>query len=207
MGVGRSTGQPGNTFDLLEKAEELRRRGQLQDALALYDDAVVSRPGYYFAYFRRAALLQDMGQNEKALIDLDECIRLRPGDVDVLRARVALLEAMGEYELAVMEQSRIPKTAGAAPLPRSLIDVGDDDGNDCGVDGVPSKYRAQYDDVRGAMQKRHQRKLMVAGRRGHYVQSDRDRVEVERRQQFKKNVSALERGPGTSQGYQRVQTF
>lgn len=204
-------------FHFLDQAESLRKEQKYDEALEQFDLAVESQPSYYFSYVRRAHLLAELGRFSEAQIDLDDALKLRPTDPDVIVARIQLLEMQDEYELAAMEKARIPsqalKTQVEARLKQLAQPAGSDpdsvvvgtashshephdgsytapDGDRHGDDG-DDKYAEHERRFRKALQHDEQRRRMVHGQRGHYIQSDGDRRVAKRRLEFQKAVADL----------------
>ena len=67
---------------------KLFERGQAEEALAEYNEAIRLDPNFAVAYFNRGQTYFALGQPEKAIQDYAEAIRLNPG-----RARVRLVYA------------------------------------------------------------------------------------------------------------------
>lgn len=94
---------------LLEKGKLLLSKGQLQDALQQYHQAVELDPDDYQIYFRRATVLLASGKMNAALPDLDKVVELKP---DFISGRIQrgniffkqgkLEEASADFKFAVI---------------------------------------------------------------------------------------------------------
>ncbi len=89
----------------------LKDQGQLEEAVANYDEAIALDPGYAFALCNRGVVLARLNRFEAALDSYDRAIAVNSGDPLVLFNRGAVLrslgrtgEALASYEQAVAVQ-------------------------------------------------------------------------------------------------------
>ncbi|TPX53800.1 hypothetical protein SeMB42_g00592 [Synchytrium endobioticum] len=92
-----------DTSDLLEKANELKSLGKINDALAVYETIIASSPSSYLTYFRRAATYLQLGRNEAALSDFTKVLELKPDFTQALLQRGKLLSREGQFTDAVRD--------------------------------------------------------------------------------------------------------
>ena len=90
--------------DHFEAGFALEGKGQLEEAIAEYGEAIRLDPRFAFAYSNRGNVYDNLGQHQLALEDLDKAIRLerirefsRPGDryVEKRRHRIQTSVASG----------------------------------------------------------------------------------------------------------------
>jgi tetratricopeptide (TPR) repeat protein len=83
------------------RAELLKSRGKLPEALAAYDEAI-ERYGYdVIPRNGRADVLKKLGRNAEALAAYDETIALFPGNLFARNGRAGVLKKMGRYAEAL----------------------------------------------------------------------------------------------------------
>ena len=80
---------------------ELARSGQLQEALAQFDQAVALKPDYAEAYNNRALILQDLNRPSDALTSLDRTLALAPDNARAQNNRGAVLQDLKRFEEAL----------------------------------------------------------------------------------------------------------
>lgn len=177
-------------FELIEMAEKKIQEDDFDSALDLFRQAIETQPTYYFSYLRRAALYRKMGKHLEALNDLDDCLRFRPNEWSAFEEKALVHEDMGDDDVAVMVRTKIPQDV------RNRMKQRDE------VQNVPeSRYAERDRKAKDAIKHAYERQLALQGRRGMYVQSDRDRQRVLERQQFRQAVAALDTTPA---GYTAV---
>jgi tetratricopeptide (TPR) repeat protein len=183
-------------FEYIEKADAAKVAGDNLKALEMLTEAIEILPTYYLGYLRRAEVHRALGNPVAAMGDLDVCVTYRPSDPHVLLARAACFEDLDEYELAAMERARAKvATSELAALglgPRTSRD--EEGGLDGAMDGNAAQKNREVE-IRASIAKDYERRKMIEGRRGHYVQSENDKEVVRRRQEFKRQVAALASAP------------
>ena len=71
-------GESGQAEEHFNAGVGLQEEGNLQEAIAEYDEAIRLDPDLALAYFNRGKAFRDIGQPQSAIEDLDESIRLGP---------------------------------------------------------------------------------------------------------------------------------
>jgi len=102
-------------------------QGKYEDAVALYDRAVMLDPAFEAAYLNRGAALGKLGRNEEALESFDKVIALNPASTTTYISKGRILIAMKRYDdalasldkaLALDAKSRAARIATALALLR-----------------------------------------------------------------------------------------
>ena len=108
----KSAGAAKNSTDppdeKIEQARALHQQGQLDAALALYQEMLTAHPDSAEAHYRRANVLKDQGAFEAAVAGYDRAVTLRPDYAHAFCNRAVVLgqlqrlpEALASYERAV----------------------------------------------------------------------------------------------------------
>ena len=84
-----------------EAGVELEKQGQVEEAIAQYDQALEINPVDADYYFRRGGSYGRLGEYERALQDLSETIRFDSGHVGAYNTRGITYFLLGEYQLAI----------------------------------------------------------------------------------------------------------
>jgi tetratricopeptide (TPR) repeat protein len=178
-------------FELIEMAEKKVKEDDFDSALDLFRQAIETQPTYYFSYLRRASLFRKMGRHQEALHDLDDCLRFRPNEWTAFEEKALVLEDMGDDDVAVMVRTKIPQDVRDRMRQREEAQK-----------ATESRYADRDQNAKDAIKHAYDRQRAVQGRRGLYLQSDRDRQRVLERQQFRQAVATLDsnRGGYTSVG-------
>lgn len=99
---------------LLERGKLLLSKGQLQDALQQYHQAVELDPNDYQIYFRRATVLLASGKMNSALPDLHKVVELKPDFIsgriqrgNILFKQGKLDDALADFKFAVFFTDRL----------------------------------------------------------------------------------------------------
>jgi tetratricopeptide (TPR) repeat protein len=88
-------------LQLVHQANDFRRQGQLEDALARYDQALAIQPGFFEALYNRGILLWEMKRDEEALASLEKAIALRPDHAATWNNRGNVLRNLGRHQEAL----------------------------------------------------------------------------------------------------------
>ena len=75
--------------------------GRCDDAVALYDAAVMRIPASAELHFNRAIALEDGGRDRDALASYERCLELDPACADAHFNAARLSENLGEFQSAV----------------------------------------------------------------------------------------------------------
>ena len=86
---------------LTNKGAALQRLGKHEEALSVFNEALVNQPSYGPAYFNKGIVLKALGKNEDAVIAFDEVLRLSPGDYNALCGKCEVLVRAGHFEEAL----------------------------------------------------------------------------------------------------------
>lgn len=89
---------PADAFTRFALAQELRRLGQLEEAIEQFEELITSDPAYVGTYYHLGALLEETGRKEEAIKIYQTGIRIASEARDQhARAELqsALLEAQG----------------------------------------------------------------------------------------------------------------
>ncbi|MBQ4090139.1 MAG: helix-turn-helix domain-containing protein [Clostridia bacterium] len=86
-------------------------RGDIQAALALWNEAVEDNPTIWQAWCDRADRMKKLGRYDEALSDYEKCFTVQnpPRISDGLYSRAQLFEQLGRYDEAITERRRIIK--------------------------------------------------------------------------------------------------
>jgi len=89
------------SMDYLQKGKDYFNRGDYQQAIEQYDEAIRLDPQYADAYFNRGRAYSYLGQHEQSKEDLDEAIRLNPQHAMAYNNRGIAYGQLGQYERAI----------------------------------------------------------------------------------------------------------
>lgn len=87
--------------DLLTRAGINVREGELQSALAKYDEIIKRAPGFAEGWNRRATLLFRMRKYERSLSDITETLKREPRHFGALSGRSAIFAIQGRHREAL----------------------------------------------------------------------------------------------------------
>ncbi|NEQ70266.1 MAG: tetratricopeptide repeat protein [Symploca sp. SIO2D2] len=82
-------------------ANQQYQTGQLQEALASYDQAIKLQPDYYQAWGNRGNVLSNLGQYQEALVSFDQAIKLQPDGYIAWYSRGFVLSDLGQHQEAL----------------------------------------------------------------------------------------------------------
>jgi tetratricopeptide (TPR) repeat protein len=88
--------------------DALARKGQSDDAILHYDEAIRLQPNYADAYYNRGTVLFAKGRTDEAIADLTKVLEMHPNDADAhtslgnaLLQKGSLREAIAQYLTAL----------------------------------------------------------------------------------------------------------
>lgn len=84
---------PGRIIDLMNKADRLRRKNDLEGAIAAYLAVIDSNPGYADAYLQLGELYYGAGRFEEALSIMTTAKKIKPNDARLLNNMGSVLLA------------------------------------------------------------------------------------------------------------------
>jgi tetratricopeptide (TPR) repeat protein len=107
---------------------ELKRKGDLDGAIADYDQAIRLNPGDHFAFNNRANTWRDKGDLDRAIADYTEALRLDPGYTAVYINRGLIYErkrelalARADYEAALAQPPKYANGPGGQEMARRRL--------------------------------------------------------------------------------------
>ncbi|MCD6351620.1 MAG: tetratricopeptide repeat protein [Armatimonadetes bacterium] len=115
--VGSAAGQ----VDLVGKAKQAKRQGDVEQAVTLLKQALAEQPKNAEAYYVLAWIYADRGKRKEALAAFQKVVQLAPGTPSAKEARAAIERLGGSVEkagqTAASEASSPPKKASTASPP------------------------------------------------------------------------------------------
>ena len=90
----------------LKAGDELLAQGQLEEAIAEYDEAIRLDPQFALAYNNRGFANTKLGQYARAIQDYDEAIRLDPWNPDSNAGRAMTYTLLGKDKEAQQDVER-----------------------------------------------------------------------------------------------------
>lgn len=91
-----------STAQYREIADEVRQRGQYEDAIAGYNEVIRLNPDD-ISYYLRGLAKTYLGQYESALADFNDAIRLRPNEAELYHQSGFAKTQLGQYESALAD--------------------------------------------------------------------------------------------------------
>ena len=98
----------GSAFVQMNLADALSRKGQNEEAMIHYEEAIKLQPNYADAYYNRGNTLFAEGRIDEAMADWEKTLQIRPNDADAhtclgnaLLRRGSVREAVAHYEQAI----------------------------------------------------------------------------------------------------------
>ena len=84
-------------------------KGNVEEAIELWNRAVETHPGEWQAYCSRADRMKKLGHREEAIADYEKCVEMQeaPHIIDGLYSLAQVHETMGDYEAAISDNQRI----------------------------------------------------------------------------------------------------
>jgi len=92
---------------LTNRAARLRAQGNLNEAVAILDEAIRLDSRMAVAFAQRCACYYDLGDYAKALEDANQAVALAPKEADSYRWRAHAADALGQCELAVSDLTEV----------------------------------------------------------------------------------------------------
>ena len=90
--------QPDNVDAYLSRGNAKGERGQFQDAIADYDQALQLWPDDAFAYVIRGETKICLGQFQDAIADFNQALQLQPDDASAYVGRASAMTHLGQYD-------------------------------------------------------------------------------------------------------------
>jgi len=97
----------GTAFVEMNLGDALARKGQPDEAMAHFEQAINLQPDYAEAYYNRGNVLYAKGRIDEAMADFEKALQIQPSDADAhtglgngLLRKGALKEAMAQYSQA-----------------------------------------------------------------------------------------------------------
>ncbi len=91
---------------------------QLENMIALYDEAIQQHPDDVTAYSQRAFVFSLMQNDEKAIEDYSTAINLQPSAADLYKNRAIIYEKVGNLEAALRDYEKFASLIAYAPTER-----------------------------------------------------------------------------------------
>ena len=96
---------------LCELGKHLYSKGDLDDAISHFDEAIRIRPNLAEAWYNRGIAKGMKGEYDKAIADFDEAIRIRPDYEEAIQNRDAALKQKAEVQSASKTSLSTPSTS------------------------------------------------------------------------------------------------
>src|SRR5207245_6474638 len=98
----------GSAFVEMNLADALARKGQSDEAMLHYDQAIRLEPNYADSYYNRGNVLFAKGRIDEAITDWEKTLQLQPNDADAHTSlgnaflrQGSFKDAIAQYEMAV----------------------------------------------------------------------------------------------------------
>src|SRR5262245_59791278 len=98
-------------------AEEYRRGGDHQQAIAICRDGLARHPGYLSAQVTLGRALIELGQLDEARKELEAVLRVAPDNLAAIRALAEIHQQLGETEIAHLAQPDLAASPVASTPP------------------------------------------------------------------------------------------
>jgi predicted O-linked N-acetylglucosamine transferase (SPINDLY family) len=105
-GVARQPTAPEQPAGPYSQALALHQQGKLEQAIALYDQALSQGPARAEIHYKRANALNGLGRAEAAIAGYDDAIALDPGYANAYCNRGVVFERLGRWEEALASYDR-----------------------------------------------------------------------------------------------------
>ena len=86
---------------LTNKGAALQRLEKHEEALSVFNEALVNQPSYGPAYFNKGIVLKALGKNEDAALAFDEVLKMNPSDYNALCGKCEVLVRTGHFKEAL----------------------------------------------------------------------------------------------------------
>ena len=97
-----------SAVSLVRKADAWRDHGEIEKALALYNQALKIDRGFAAAYFGRALVWEEFGKMDNALLDFGSAIKIeKPFHEKAMRLRGDLYQSLHRYEEAIKDYTMV----------------------------------------------------------------------------------------------------
>lgn len=116
IGIG-AKGPAGEAAARLSEGLDLAWRGDLDGAIAAFDQAIALKPKFAFAYLNRGLAYQRQGETERAAADLDLAVRYAPYTARVHYNRSVLKREQGDRRGASADANRAVELDPGYPDP------------------------------------------------------------------------------------------
>jgi tetratricopeptide (TPR) repeat protein/predicted Ser/Thr protein kinase len=101
--ISKLSGAPKTVKEFLQAANAKWDRGEYEEAIHVYDEAIKIHPGEMGFHLNRANACAALKQYEKALPGYHEALRLAPSNENIHRARSMALYEMGRYDESIAD--------------------------------------------------------------------------------------------------------
>jgi tetratricopeptide (TPR) repeat protein len=116
IGIG-AKGPAGEAAARLSQGLDLAWRGDLDGAIAAFDQAIALKPKFAFAYLNRGLAYQRQGETERAAADLDLAVKYAPYSARVHYNRSVLKREQGDRRGASADANRAVELDPGYPDP------------------------------------------------------------------------------------------
>jgi tetratricopeptide (TPR) repeat protein len=116
IGIG-AKGPAGEAGARLSDGLELAWRGDLDGAIAAFDQAIALKPKFAFAYLNRGLAYQRQGETARAAADLDLAVKYAPYTARVYYNRSVLKREQGDRRGAAADANRAAELDPSYPDP------------------------------------------------------------------------------------------
>ncbi len=93
--------QPNDHEACFNRGVALKELGQLEEAIASFDQALKLQPNDHQAWFGRGVALYELGQLEEVIASFDQALKLQPNDHEAWYNRGVALYKLGQFEEAI----------------------------------------------------------------------------------------------------------
>ena len=100
-----------DAVDACKEAIEYEEKGELDQAIAAYTEAIELEPEWAEAYFFRGGAYAKKDDLERAVTDYSHVIRLNPHDVDAYNRRARAYDRLGEPDKAAADYAKAEQLA------------------------------------------------------------------------------------------------
>jgi tetratricopeptide (TPR) repeat protein len=94
-----------NAEEYFDRGLAKQKEGDMQGAIADFDEAICLAPDNADVYFLRGSVKYALGDNREAIIDFDETVRRNPNESSAYFVRGIVKSELGEYEEAITDFS------------------------------------------------------------------------------------------------------